>query len=61
MCPLWSALIIGGLVSPICYFGVALIKKKLKIDDALDAFGCHGIGGIWGGIATGAVRSALGE
>ena len=25
----------------------------LKIDDALDAFGCHGIGGIWGGIATG--------
>lgn len=51
--PLWSALIIGGLVSPICYFGVALIKKKLKIDDALDAFGCHGLGGIWGGIATG--------
>ena len=40
-------------MSPICYFGVALIKKKLKIDDALDAFGCHGIGGIWGGIATG--------
>ena len=32
---------------------MALIKKKLKIDDALDAFGCHGIGGIWGGIATG--------
>ena len=29
------------------------IKHKLKIDDALDAFGCHGIGGIWGGIATG--------
>ena len=41
------------MVSPICYYGVALIKKKLKIDDALDAFGCHGIGGIWGGIATG--------
>ena len=41
------------LVSPICYFGVGFIKKKLKIDDALDAFGCHGIGGIWGGIATG--------
>ena len=30
-----------------------LLKKKLKIDDALDAFGCHGIGGVWGGIATG--------
>ncbi|MGI6005944.1 MAG: ammonium transporter [Ruminococcus sp.] len=51
--PIWSAFIIGALVSPICYFGVALVKKKLKIDDALDAFGCHGIGGIWGGIATG--------
>ena len=51
--PLWAAFIIGGLVSPICYFGVGFVKKKLKIDDALDAFGCHGIGGIWGGIATG--------
>ncbi|MCU6762094.1 Ammonia transporter [uncultured Roseburia sp.] len=51
--PVWAALIIGILVSPICYFTVSLIKKKLKIDDALDAFGCHGIGGIWGGIATG--------
>lgn len=30
-----------------------LVKSKLGIDDALDAFGCHGIGGIWGGIATG--------
>lgn len=51
--PIWTSFIIGALVSPICYYGVALIKKKLKIDDALDAFGCHGIGGIWGGIATG--------
>ena len=51
--PIWSAFIIGALVSPICFFGVKLIKQKLKIDDALDAFGCHGIGGIWGGIATG--------
>ena len=51
--PIWASFIIGALVSPICYFGVKLIKKKLKIDDALDAFGCHGIGGIWGGIATG--------
>ena len=36
--PIWSSFIIGALVSPICYYGVALIKKKLKIDDALDAF-----------------------
>lgn len=51
--PIWSAIIIGALVSPICCFTMNLLKKKLKIDDALDAFGCHGIGGIWGGIATG--------
>ena len=51
--PIWASFIIGALVSPICYYGVILVKKKLKIDDALDAFGCHGIGGIWGGIATG--------
>ena len=51
--PVWASFIIGVLVSPICYFTVILLKQKLKIDDALDAFGCHGIGGIWGGIATG--------
>ena len=51
--PVWSSFIIGALVSPICYFTMHLVKHKLKIDDALDAFGCHGIGGVWGGIATG--------
>ena len=51
--PIWSSYIIGTLVSPICYFTMNFIKHKLKIDDALDAFGCHGIGGVWGGIATG--------
>ncbi|MDR2427852.1 MAG: ammonium transporter [Endomicrobium sp.] len=49
----WAALIIGLTVSPVCYCGIALIKKVFKIDDALDAFGCHGIGGIWGGLLTG--------
>lgn len=51
--PIWSALIIGALVSPICYFFMSVIKSKFGYDDSLDAFGCHGIGGIWGGIATG--------
>lgn len=51
--PIWSSYIIGALVSPICYFTMNFIKHKLKIDDALDAFGCHGIGGVWSGIATG--------
>ena len=57
--PVWASFIIGILVSPICYFTVILLKQKLKIDDALDAFGCHGIGGIWGGIATGQVLSIV--
>lgn len=51
--PLWSAIIIGALVSPICYFTMSKVKKHFGYDDALDAFGCHGVGGIWGGIATG--------
>jgi Amt family ammonium transporter len=50
---IWAALIIGLTVSPVCYCGITLIKKVFKIDDALDAFGCHGIGGIWGGLLTG--------
>ncbi len=51
--PVWSSIIIGIVVSPICYFTMSVVKKKFGYDDALDAFGCHGIGGIWGGIATG--------
>lgn len=51
--PLWASIIIGGLVSPICFFFMGKVKSKFGYDDALDAFGCHGIGGIWGGIATG--------
>jgi Amt family ammonium transporter len=56
--PPYAALIIGLVVSPVCYFGIILVKKVLKIDDALDAFGCHGIGGIFGGIMTGIFASA---
>ena len=51
--PLWSSIIIGALVSPICFFFMGVVKSKFGYDDALDAFGCHGIGGVWGGIATG--------
>lgn len=51
--PVWASIIIGLLVSPICYIGMTKIKGRFGYDDALDAFGCHGLGGIWGGIATG--------
>ena len=51
--PIWASIIIGALVSPLCYSFMGFVKSKFGYDDALDAFGCHGIGGIWGGIATG--------
>ncbi|WP_099468966.1 ammonium transporter [Konateibacter massiliensis] len=51
--PIWAAFIIGAVVSPLAYFTVSVVKKRIGFDDALDAFGCHGIGGIWGGLATG--------
>ena len=43
-----SAILMGLLVSPICYFAISRLKHKLQYDDALDAFGCHGVGGIFG-------------
>lgn len=48
-----SSLIIGLVGGVICYFAIGVIKLKFGYDDALDAFGCHGIGGTWGAIATG--------
>ena len=50
---LWSSIIIGFLVSPFCFYFISVIKQKLQLDDALDAFGCHGVGGILGGIMAG--------
>ncbi len=51
--PVWASLIIGFVGSPICYFMISKVKQKFDYNDALDAFGCHGIGGVWGGLATG--------
>jgi len=56
-----GAIVIGLLVSPICYFMVAKVKYLLGYDDALDVFGIHAIGGIFGALATGVfVNPALG-
>lgn len=55
--PVWASAIIGGLASPICYFMVSVVKKRFGYDDALDAFGCHGVGGIFGGLMTGVFGS----
>ncbi|MDF2608203.1 MAG: ammonium transporter, partial [Bacillales bacterium] len=52
-----SSIIIGFIGGVVCYIGVSYIKSKFDYDDALDAFGLHGIGGTWGGIATGIFAS----
>ena len=52
-----SAIAIGFLASVVCFIGVAIIKPKLKYDDSLDAFGVHGIGGIFGTLAAGLFAS----
>lgn len=49
----WAAIVMGLIVSPICYFAISFLKAKIGYDDALDAFGCHAVGGIVGGILTG--------
>lgn len=49
----WAAILMGFVVSPICYFAISFCKKKFGYDDALDAFGCHCVGGITGGVLTG--------
>lgn len=43
----------------VCFFMVAVVKEKFKYDDALDAFGVHGIGGILGSILTGVFATDL--
>ena len=48
-----AALIIGAAVPPVCFFAISHLKARFGYDDALDAFGCHGIGGIVGGFLTG--------
>ena len=52
-----SAIIIGVVVSIICFISVTVLKPKLGYDDSLDAFGVHGVGGIWGALATGLFAS----
>ena len=48
-----AAIPIGFGVSIICYYSIILIKEKLHFDDSLDVFAVHGMGGIWGALATG--------
>ncbi|WP_377297306.1 ammonium transporter [Rhizobium sp. SGZ-381] len=56
-----GAIVMGLVVSPICYFFVSTVKNKFGYDDTADVFGVHGVGGIIGAILTGVfVNPALG-
>ncbi len=48
-----GAIIIGLVAGIVAWFGVAVLKKIFGYDDSLDAFGIHGLAGMWGALATG--------
>lgn len=48
-----GAIAIGVLGGLICWFAINALKARFQYDDSLDAFSVHGVGGIWGCIATG--------
>jgi Amt family ammonium transporter len=61
-----AGIAIGGIAAVISYYGMLLLKIKRGVDDSLDVFACHGLGGIWGALATGifataAVNSAVAD
>jgi Amt family ammonium transporter len=55
----FGAIVLGAVASLICFFAVSKLKPRLGYDDALDAFGIHGIGGIVGAIGTGIVYQPM--
>ncbi|MEN3148635.1 ammonium transporter [Neorhizobium sp. IRAMC:178] len=56
-----GSIVLGLIVSPVCYFFVDVVKNKFNYDDSLDVFGVHCVGGILGAIGTGIlVNPALG-
>ena len=54
-----GSLIIGFVAGILCYSMVVFVKPKLGADDALDVFSVHGVGGIWGALATGLFADPL--
>jgi ammonium transporter, Amt family len=51
-----AALVIGALAAPISYYAIRLRQKK-NLDESLDVWACHGMGGLWGALATGLFAS----
>jgi Amt family ammonium transporter len=56
-----AAIVIGALAAVVCYFAIQLVKNRLKIDDSLDVFAVHGVGGMLGSLLLGGfIAPALG-
>ena len=55
----FGAIVLGAVASVVCFFAVSKLKPKLGYDDALDAFGIHGIGGMIGAVGTGLLHDPL--
>ncbi|AHK42709.1 ammonium transport protein [Ensifer adhaerens OV14] len=53
-----GAIVMGLIVSPLCYFFVSVVKNKFGYDDTADVFGVHGVGGFFGALATGIFASS---
>ncbi len=53
-----AAIPIGIVVAVVCYYSIVVVKSKLGFDDSLDVFAVHGMGGIWGALATGIFASS---
>jgi ammonium transporter, Amt family len=55
----WGSLAIGFLAGIICFFAVRWRNRSKRVDDALDVWGVHGVGGTWGALATGIFATTL--
>lgn len=56
--PPWAGIPIGAIASVLSYSTMLWRLKASRIDDSLDVFACHGVGGIWGALATGFFATA---
>jgi ammonium transporter, Amt family len=53
-----AAIVFGAVAAVICYFAIQLVKQRFKIDDSLDVFAVHGVGGITGSLLLAVFLSA---
>jgi Amt family ammonium transporter len=54
----WAAILIGLGAGVFCCLAAEMLKSRFRLDDALDVFAVHGVGGIWGALATGLFADA---